>query len=329
MKPQPIVGKKTKKTHDWMNAAWKLSQKASPIDPQAQTNPKRKTASQPEKTVPVVTDSQPLTKADEKKAKQLEARARNATKKRDFQDALDESSGKAAIKKWKSDFKSKTTCNLPCVEVQSPTASPSLPPTRTPPPLVKKPRKKEPPKNLDLQNSNARPPHRKPTNFLSNPTTSSESTMTQESKTTTSLSKPSTALESKFRSLGRSPTILRSALFSPSKIDRPVGLIYGEPLRSRRSPRLSPGAQAGAFLEKLGRQMVRGDETAWTLTSPKDVSRKATGAESPDLGELHEFERVMMESPSPITMKDKMAPAPAIHNGVGNGLAESSESEEE
>lgn len=153
--------------------------------------------------------------------------------------------------------------------------------------------------------------------------------MTPESKTTTSLSKPTAALQSKLCSLGRSPTILRSALLSPSEIDRPVGLIYGEPLRPRRSPRLSPGAQAGAFLERLGRQLVRGDETVWTLTSPKDVSRRATGAESPDPDELREFERVMMESPSSITMKDKRAPAPAIHNGGGNGLAESSESEEE
>ena len=330
MKPQPIVGKKTKKTYDWMNAAWKPGQKASSVDSQAQASPKRKTASQPRKTMPIVTDDQPLTKADKKKAKQLEARARNAAKKRDFQDALDESTRKAAIKKWKSDFKSKTTpCNLSCVEVQSPIASPSLPPIRTQPPLVKKPRKKAPPKNLDLQNSNAGPPHRKPTNFLSNPTTNSELTMIPESKTISSLPKLSAALASKHCSLGRSPTILRSALFSPSEIDRPVGLIYGEPLRPRRSPRLSPGAQAKAFLEKLGRQLVRGDETVWTLTSPKDVTRRATGAESPDQGELHEFERVMMESPSPITVEDKRAPAPAIHNGRGNGLAESSESEEE
>src|SRR5271170_4199343 len=123
MKPQPRVGKKIKKTYDWMNAARKPGQKASPVDPQAQTNLKRKTASQPEKTMPVVMDGRPLTKADEKKAKQLEAQARNAAKKRDFQDALDESSGKAAVKKRKSHFKSKTTsCNLSCVEVQSPTA---------------------------------------------------------------------------------------------------------------------------------------------------------------------------------------------------------------
>jgi hypothetical protein len=153
--------------------------------------------------------------------------------------------------------------------------------------------------------------------------------MTPESKTTTSLSKPGAAFESKLRSLGRSPTILRSALFSPSEIDRPVGLIYGEQSRPRRSPRLSPGAQARAFLEKLGRQMVRGDETVWTLTSPKDVSERATGAESPDPNELHEFERVMMEEPGPITMKYKRAPAPTIHNGGGNWSAESSESEEE
>jgi hypothetical protein len=300
MKPQPIVGKKIKKTYDWMNAAWKPGQKASSVDPQAQTNPKRKTASQPGKTMPVVTDDQPLTKADEKKAKQLEARVRNAAKKRDFQDALDESSSKAAVKKWKSDFKFKTTsCNLSCVEVQSPTASPSLPPTRTPPQLVKKPRKKAPPKNLDLQNSNA------------------------------SLSKLSATLESKLCSLGRSPTILRSTLLSPSEIDRPVGFIYGEPLRPRRSPRLSPGAQAGAFLEKLGRQLVRGDKTVWTLMSSKDVSGRATGTESPDPDELHEFERVMMESLSPIAMKDKRPLAPAIHNGGGNRLSKSSESEEE
>jgi hypothetical protein len=330
MKPQPRVGKKTKKTCDWKNAEWKPGHRASPVNPKAQVKPKRKTASQPEKTMPVVTDDQPLTKADEKKAKRLEARARNAAKKRDFQDALDESSGKAAIKKWKSGFKSKTTsCDLSCVEVQSPTASSSLSPTRSPHPLVKKPRKKAPPKNLDLQNSNTGPRHRKPNNFLSNPTTTSESTMTTESKTITSLSKLSAALESKPCSLGRSPTILRSALFSPSEIDRPVGLIYGEPLRPRRSPRLSPGAQVGAFLEKLERQLVRGDETVWTLTSPKDVSRRATGAESPDPDELQEFERVMMESPSLITMKDKRAPALAIHNSGANGLAESSESEEE
>ena len=330
MKPQPIVGKKTKKTYDWMNTAWKPGQKASSVDLQAQTNPKRKTASQPGKMMPIVTDDQPLTKADKKKVKQLEARARNAAKKRDFQDALDESSGKAAIKKWKSDFKSKTTpCNLSFVKVQSPTASPSLPPTSTSPPLVKKPRKKAPPKNLDLQNPNAGPPHRKSTNFLLNPTTSSESTMIPESITISSLSKLSPALESKHCSLGRSPTILRSALFSPSEIDRPIGLIYSEPLRPRRSSRLSPRAQAGVFLEKLGQQLVRGDETVWTLMSPKNVSRRNTGAESPDPDELHEFERAMMESPSPVLMKDKRAPAPAIHNGGGNGLAESSESEEE
>jgi hypothetical protein len=100
-------------------------------------------------------------------------------------------------------------------------------------------------------------------------------------------------------------------------------------MRPRQSPRLSPGAQSEAFLEKLGRQMVGGDETVWTLTSPKGVSRKATGAESPDPDELHEFERVMMESPSSITMKGRRAPAQAIHNGRGNGLVESFESEEE
>jgi len=71
MKPQPRVGKKIKKTYDWMNAARKPGQKASPVDPQAQTNLKRKTASQPEKTMPVVMDGRPLTKADEKKAKQF------------------------------------------------------------------------------------------------------------------------------------------------------------------------------------------------------------------------------------------------------------------
>jgi hypothetical protein len=82
-------------------------------------------------------------------------------------------------------------------------------------------------------------------------------------------------------------------------------LIYGEPPRPRQSPRLSPRAQAGAFLEKLGRRMVGVDEAVWTLASPSGVSRRAIDAESPDPDELHEFERVMMESPSPITMEDK------------------------
>ena len=328
MKPQPIVGKKIKKTYDGTNAARKPGQKASPVDLQAPTNPKRKTASQLEKPMPIVTDDKPLTKA--KKAKQLEARARNAAKKRDFQDVLDESSGKTAIKKRKSDSKSKTiSSNLSSVEVQSPTASPSRNPTLTPPPTVKKPRKKAPPRNLNLRNSNAGPLHLKPTNFLSSPTTSPESAMTPKSKFITVLSKLSATLESKLRSLGYSPTILRSAFFSPSEIDRIAALIYDEPVRPRRSPRLSPGAQAGAFFEKLERQMVGVDEAVWALTSPRGVSKRATSAESPDPEELHEFERVMMESPSPITVNGRRAPAQATHNAQGNGLDECSESEEE
>jgi hypothetical protein len=149
MKPQAIVGKKIKKTYDWMDAARKPGQKASPVDPEAQASPKRKTASQPEKPMPIVTDDQPLAKADKKKAKQLEARARNAVKKRDFQAALDESSGKAAFKKPKSDSKSKTTsCNLSCVEAHSPTASQPQPATLTPLHPSRSPGRKHLPRTL-------------------------------------------------------------------------------------------------------------------------------------------------------------------------------------
>jgi hypothetical protein len=42
--------------------------KGESVDPQVQTNLKRKTTSQPEKAMPIVTDEQPLTKAEEKKA---------------------------------------------------------------------------------------------------------------------------------------------------------------------------------------------------------------------------------------------------------------------
>jgi hypothetical protein len=319
MKPKSTVGKKIKKTYDWMNVAGKPGQKASPVDLQAQTNPKQKASSQPENLISIATDDKPSNKAVEKKAKQLEARARNAAKKRSFQDALNESSGKAAIKKRKSDSESKTTSgNLSTVEVQPPTGVPSRSPTFAPPPPVKKPRKKAPPKKLDLRSSNASQPHRKSPSFLSNPTTSPASTVTPKSKAITSLSKLGAALESKLRSLGHSPTVLRSTLFSPSEVDRIAVLIHSEPTRPRRSTRLSPEAQAEAFLERLGRQMVGVDETVWAIA-----------AKSPDPDELREFERVMMESPSPITTNDDRAPARAVHNGQGNGLVESSESEEE
>jgi hypothetical protein len=145
--------------------------------------------------------------------------------------------------------------------------------------------------------------------------------MTPKSKTIVSLSKLNAALASQLRSVGYSPTLLHSALVSPAEIAQLTDLTNIHSRGLRRSPRLTPEA---VFLKKLGRQMVGGGATGWMAPSPRGAE------ESPNQDELDEFERAMMESPSPTTTVECGGrPGQGMGNGKGDGLFESSESEEE
>jgi hypothetical protein len=320
MESQPTASKKMKKTYDWMNVANKSSQQLNPVEVQTQMSAPYKSTAQTKRAITTKTDAKPLAKADEKKARQAEARARIAAKKRHFQEALDSSSGKPTPKKQKPDPKSKAArkpdslasrWDLVLEETQSEPTLPSPSPT----PLVKKPRKKAPPKRLELQDPNTAPKPCKP------PSPSPESVgMTPKSKTIASLSSLAAALTSKLRSLGYSPTLLHSTLFSPAEIARLTSLISVNSGSHglRRSPRLGPEARTELFLSGLGRQIGG-------FMSPRGVK----GAEeSPNQDELEEFERALMESPSPRTLEGGAAPSHAMGSGRGGGLFESSESEE-
>ena len=310
--PQQTVNKKTKGTYGWMKAPNQPSQK------QTQLRANNDTATVTEKAMPVVTNHRSSTKTDEKKAKQAEARARNTAKKRNFRDALDEFSGKPAPKKKKKKADAEAAAALP---------SPNH--IRTPLSPVKKPRKKAPPTRLDLEASNTAPKPRKPTKPTSTPATNPSPGMTPKSKTIASLARLNVALGAKLRSFGYSPTRLHPGLFSPAEIARLAESTLIKPSGLQRSPRLTPEARAEVFLDTLSRQMagaVADGGTVRTVLSP----RGGTGADaSPDQDELDEFERVMMESPSPKKTEGGRVVGQAVGSGRGDGLFDSSESEEE
>jgi hypothetical protein len=323
MESRPTARKKMK-TYDWMNAANKPSQQVNPVEVQTQMSARHKSTPQTKRAITTKTDAESLAKADEKKTRQAEARARNAAKKRDFQEALDSSFSKPAPKKQKPDPTPKATSkpdspasrwDLVLEETQSVTALPSPPPTLTSLP-VKKPQKRAPPKRLELQDSNTAPKLRKTTSPVPDSVD-----MTPKSKTIASLSNLAAGLTRKLRSLGCSPALLHSTLFSPAEIARLNSLMsaHSDSQGLRRSPRLAPEARAEVFLNKLGRQIGG-------FTSPRGVK----GAEeSPNQDELEAFERALMESPNPRTLEGGPPPSRAMGSGRGGGLFESSESEEE
>jgi hypothetical protein len=324
LQPQSTANQKVRKTYNWMDKSNKLSQKTNPAEGQPQSSMNYKTTIQSQETISTKRDTQHLTEADRRKVKEAEARARNMAKKRDFQIALGESSGKRASKKSKADPKPNAMPRSPFLssrwdlvvkgEAQATTShlSPAL--TRTPSQPAKKPRKKERPKRLDLQDSNRFPKPRKP------PASHNTAIVTPKSKTISSLSKLNAAFASKLRSLGYSPTLLQSALFSPAEMMRLAALtsVKSDSQGLRRSPRLNPEAQADVFLQKLGRQIA--------ISSPKGVK----GAEeSPSRDELDQFERVMMESSSPEMVDGGRRPTRMMGSGGADGLFGSDESEEE
>lgn len=331
VEPQSTVSKKVKRAKDWMNAVNKPSQNANPVEVKTQTSPNRNAPAQSAKAMTIKTDEEMLIEAEERKAKQAEARTRNAGKKRNFQIAPDESSDKSSIKKQQSNPKPKATHNSDflSVKAQSKPALPSSALTPTPRPVVRKSRKKAAPKRLDLQNSGTPLELRKATQHNSNPNASPNSDITPKSKTINSLSKLNEALQSKLRSLGYSPTPLHSALFSPAESARLARFMYVDPRATRRSPRLTPEARAEMFLNQLGRHIVGSGEkegTARTLVSPRgayDIE------ETLDPDELDEFERAMMQSESSPGLESGKPPDNALGSVGRDGLFESSESEEE
>lgn len=321
LEPQSTANQKAKKTYGWMDTSSKPSQKTNPVEVQSRTSVKSKTAIQSQEAISSKTNAPHLTKADRKKA---EARARNAAKKRDFQDAPDESSSKRASKKSKANSKPNATPPSDpfasrrdlVLEREARTATGLLSPalTHTPSQPIKKPRKKEPPKHLDLHNSNTASKHRNPT------TSPSSAAVTPKSKLISSLSKLNAALASKLRSLGYSPTLLHPALFSPAEIARLAALasVESDSHGLRRSLRLTPEAHADVFLNTLGQQIA--------VSSPRGVKGSE---ESPNRDELDEFEKVMMESSSPELADDGRRPSQMTASGTGGGYFGSEESEEE